>query len=601
MFRGKQLKKSVLLLLLLLLFATACSIASNISDVMGSEPTLPVPTVTQRRSTAAAISAATTTTTDSVTRASVPSSPTSTPDPSTVTPIPSPVPPDLSIRAADIYLYPVPTIFAGQKVTFQLLPFVPENVEPVEVSVRILVDDAEIVADSLVGRSHLSGEAVGLFQWAWDTTGRIGSHQVQIELDWQDTIQEGDENPDNNEVTLAVTVHDPQTQPASSANAIWKTAESGCCQVHVASGTAADRDLPQLLDAVDAAVRQATNRLGEPAQQRLDVYLIDRIIGQGGYAGSGMVVSYLDRDYANNNLHQVLVHEAVHLLDRQFAPQRIGFFTEGLAVWASDGHYQPEDINLAAAALLESGHYVPLQQLINRFYPVQHEIGYLEAAGIVTYLVDNFGWPRFRTFYSDTIPSEGQTLAEMVDLKLREHYGMSLEILETEWLSYLESLPWDRLELMKVQTMIRYYNTMRRYQLEYDPTAHFMRAWLPSPRSVQENGSPSDLSGHPETLINVTLEVMLQAAGEAMSARDYNRANVLLGSVERVLTNQRQFIDPFAVNYWEIVNILSDQGYEVHRVNLRGDKATVVVSPVDSVVLDELQMEMDEQAWTRSN
>jgi hypothetical protein len=44
-----------------------------------------------------------------------------------------------------------------------------------------------------------------------------------------------------------------------------------------------------------------------------------------------MVVSYVDRRYAGGGLHELLVHEATHILDQQFAPQRISFLAEGLA------------------------------------------------------------------------------------------------------------------------------------------------------------------------------------------------------------------------------------------------------------------------------
>ena len=58
--------------------------------------------------------------------------------------------------------------------------------------------------------------------------------------------------------------------------------------------------------------------------------------------------------------------------------------------YASGGHYKSEDVDQAAAALITLDEFVPLKQLIDRFYPVQHEAGYLEAAGLVNYLRNNF-------------------------------------------------------------------------------------------------------------------------------------------------------------------------------------------------------------------
>jgi hypothetical protein len=525
---------------------------------------------------------------------------TDTPVP-TLAPTPTPRPPDLSLAASDVYLYPVPSIFAGDKVTFQIFPHVPDNVAPDEVTVQVLIDGATIVDGALGGRSHLSGEVVGLFEWAWNTTGLLGTHELQVLLDPEDSIRVGDEDPENNQVVLTVSVHDRDGLPPNETNAIWKRAESACCNVHVVSGTAADRDLPELLAAIDSAMQQAISKLNEQPRRKFDVYLIDRVIGQGGYAGSALVVSYLDRDYASNDLHQVLVHEAVHLLDRQFAPQRISFLAEGLAVWASDGHYKQEDLNLAAAALLELEHFVPVERLINQFYPVQHEIGYIEAGGLVTYMVETYGWPRFRNFYSEVTQDDEGTLADTFDAKLRSHFNTSLDELESSWQAYLRALPQNREVVADVQTTIRYYETMRRYQMLYDPTAHFLIAWLPSPNGVQETGNPADLTRHPKTALNVTLEIMLQAAGDVLHDGDHDRANVILNSIARVLDREGHFIDPLAISYWNIVQTATSMGYEVHQVTLTGNEAAVIVAQSDTTTLTRIDMILQGQEWMLSD
>ena len=204
-------------------------------------------------------------------------------------------------------------------------------------------------------------------------------------------------------MTLNRTVEVASGQAALDAAATWQTTEIACCFVHVVSDTAAARDLPTLLPLLESAVVQSANRMAIRPSQKLNVYLIDRIVGQGGFAGTDMVVSYVDRRYAGGSVYELLVHEATHILDQQFAPRRITFLAEGLAVWASGGHYKAEDLNQRAAALLATGSYVPLAQLIDDFYPVQHEIGYLEAAGFITHLIERNGWGTFKEFYSDCL------------------------------------------------------------------------------------------------------------------------------------------------------------------------------------------------------
>ena len=224
--------------------------------------------------------------------------------------------PDLAIQNDDVFLYPVPSIYAGEQVTFQVVAHVPPNVDPQTVSVHVLVDYQDVAEGTLSAR-NLAGDAVGLFEWAWDTTNETGEHLVHVILDRYDIIVEGDENRDNNQVELTVAVLDPASLPANERNATWVMAETDCCTIHVVSGTAAYRDLPELLVQVETAVHQAAFHLEETLSQKVDVYLVDRVIGQGGYAGNAVVISYLDRQYASGGFEQVLVHEAIHIIDRE--------------------------------------------------------------------------------------------------------------------------------------------------------------------------------------------------------------------------------------------------------------------------------------------
>lgn len=346
---------------------------------------------------------------------------------------------------------------------------------------------------------------------------------------------------------------------------------------------------------------QAASRVEEELNRKIDVYLIDRVIGQGGYAGNAIVISYLDRQYASQGFEQVLVHEAVHIVDRQFAPDRITFLAEGLAVWGSGGHYKPENLSPRAAALVALGQYVPLAQLIDNFYPVQHEIGYLESAGFVDYLIDTYGWPGFKQFYADVSAADAPTMSQAMDLNLQQYFGVTLAQAEANWLAYLATLPEDRNMLIDLQTTIRYFNVMRHYQRAYDPTAYFLTAWLPYPGSLKTEGNPADLTRHPQGEVNVTLEVMLQAADVALRAGDYNKANVLLDSVTRVLDNDGVFIDPLAASYLNLVRSLTSQGYEVQQVLLNGDRAEVMVSEAHTAVLTPLTLVLSGQNWVLSH
>ena len=503
---------------------------------------------------------------------------------------------DLALDAADVVLYPVPVIYAGDTVTFQLLPHVPDALSVGDVNASIYVDGVQIVGGPL-DRRNWNGQAEGIYEWAWDTTGLEGEHQIEVVLDPDDAVQSGDENPGNNRVALNMKIEVASGQAARDAAATWQTQEIACCFVHVVSGTAAARDLPALLPLLESAVTQAASRLAIMPSQKLHVYLIDRVVGQGGFAGTDMVVSYADRRYAGGGLYELLVHEAAHILDQQFAPQRISFLAEGLAVWVSGGHYKPEDLKQRSAALLAAERYVPLAQLIDDFYPVQHEIGYLEAAGFVTYLVERGGWSTFKEFYSDTSSDDGPTLSAAVDANLQRYYGAPLAQIETDWLATLRSIPVDPAAVDDLRTTIRYYDLARRYQEIYDPTAHYLSAWLPHPTQVREFGNPADLTRRPEEEMNVTLEVMLVAADTAARAGDYTRANVILDSVENILDNNGTIIDPMATSYLRIVRAAAEYGYELHAVTLSGVTAQATATQAPDTRLKNLVMEQRGASW----
>lgn len=504
--------------------------------------------------------------------------------------------PDLAINYTDLILHPVPKIYAGDKVTFQLLPHVPDNLHVNEVMAAILVDGVQVAGGPL-DRRNWNGQAEGVYEWAWDTTGLSGDYRIEVVLDPGDAIQAGDEDPSNNTISIIATVHVPTGQAARDLTATWETMETNCCVLHVVSDTAAARDLGSLAPLLEQAVAQAANRLGVTPSQKLHVYFIDRIVGQGGFAGTDMVVSYVDRRYAGGGFYELLVHEAAHILDQQFAPQRISFLAEGLAVWVTGGHYKVEDLKQRSAALLALGQYVPLASLISDFYPVQHEIGYLEAAGFVSYLIERGGWNTFRDFYSEVSADDGPTLADAVDVNLQRYYGATLAQIEAEWMAALQSVPVDPAAVDDLRTTIRYYNVARHYQEIYDPTAHYLSAWLPHPTQVREFGNPADLTRRPEEEINIMLEVMLTAADTALRGGDFSRANVILDSVNNILNNNGAIIDPMATSYLNIVRAAAEYGYELHTVDLQGNVAYAMATQAPYIKLVRLVMEQRGTDW----
>jgi hypothetical protein len=522
------------------------------------------------------------------------SPPTATATPPLPTSTPTPPPPDIAISAADIFIYPVPTVYEGDRLTIQIMPSVPDSIVPESVSVHLLINGEETAVSTLDNR-NLAGQPLALFQWV--TTADAGAYEIRVILDRDNRLLAAPRSGTHNEASRTITVEEARRLSRQEAEATWVQTETNCCIIHAVSGTAAYRDLPRLVPRIETAVQTAANRLDEPPARKIDVYLVDRIIGQGGYAGAAMVIAYSDRMYNGGQLDQMLIHEATHVIDRQFAPRRIASLAEGVAVWVSGGHYKPEDIEERMAALLALGYYVPLTDLFNNFYPVQHEIGYLQAAALVDYLVNQRGWGRFRSFYSSVTAENSLTPAQSIDRNLQTHYETSLAALEADWLAHLQTIqPSDRV-IADLQTSLRYYDTMRSYQLAYDPAAHFLNAWLPAPGAVREQGNPADLNRRPQSETHLALETMFVAADAALQAGDFGRANVLLDSIARVIENEGAFLDPLAINYLNIVRTVQDLDYIPHQIAIEGNRATALVTISGQTNLIQLNLLLRGSRW----
>ncbi|MEM8856855.1 MAG: hypothetical protein AAGD96_00955 [Chloroflexota bacterium] len=517
--------------------------------------------------------------------------------PPTDTSTPLPVEDELFIEAGQLNLYPAGPIYVGDQVTFQLGVSIPDDVLPDWVVIDVLINGEEFTRQT-INASNLGRERVLLLPRSWDTTNYQGVNTITFWADPTDQIQDGDENPDNNIINFEVTVLGENPLSEFSENQEWIVRETEFARVHVVSGTAAHRDIQQLLVLTDESIQKASIALREVPRRTYDVYFIEKVIGQGGYAGGSMVVSYSDRNYSGGRIEEVLVHETIHLLDQQISTSgRLTFLAEGLAVWGSGGHYKPEDLNGRAAALVATGFYIPLPQIIDNFYPVQHEIGYLEAGAFVQYLVETYGWDKFRELYSTFKNAPDGQNAVQLDQYLLSIYGKTLVQIEQEWLTKLGEMTLDKNIVADLNGTIRFYNIMRRYQANHDPTAYFLEAWLPRPNLLRDTGTTAELSRRPELPINLVLEVMLTEAEILLRSGNFRQAEVLMGSIERALDNQNNFIDPLGASYNEITLQAYDRGYEVQRILLDGQNATAVYTINNESQLYTLKFTRERENW----
>lgn len=551
---------------LLILVLSACRASDRLADTLRTqEPPTPVPSPTLLPTPV----------------------PSSTPLPPSATPTFTPTPPTPSAtprtptatpegrEGFNLILHPDGGLYAGDRVSLEVIAPPGADLRGKSVLVEVHGPGETRLGPEQFGRFGIGGRYQATLWWAWDTRGlEPGDYSLDFSI-----------QPEGAAWTESVTLLPPEDLPPPEPEARWATSETDCCLVYYITGTHAERDLAQLEELLDEQAENAARLLETGFEQPVEVFFVPRVLGHGGFASREISVSYLDRNYAGNDPDLVLHHEMVHILDGRLGGElRPSFLVEGLAVYLSGGHFKPEPLFPRAAALLDLGLYVPLSELAEDFYPVQHETGYLEGSALIEYMVDTWGWERFSDFFRNIPrPSEEEDagVLEALDVALEEHFGLTLEELEQDFLAALEEYPLTPELRSDVRLTIEFYDTVRRYQQRLDPSAYFLTAWLPPAEEMRERGIVADFLRHPEEPANLALEALLVDADAHLRAADYDRTSALLEAVNAALEGFERGVsdpfeaDPLAADAFAIVQVLLEQGYEPQRIQLHGDTARV--------------------------
>jgi hypothetical protein len=520
----------VALLALLMLGLISCRAAGllSITDTGAEEragTTHLIPTSAMPEASPAATDTPNVTATPVFTATILPSpSPTTEPSP---TSSPDPI---FSVR-----YHPDHALYVGDQVSWEVIA--PDVVDVSGQAVTVWVNElsAEPFGPLEFGSFGIQGRMQATFTWVWDTAGlEPGPYTLTYSVEpsgyqWEETIF----------------LHPQAALPQPEPYASWSVAENNCCVVYYISGTEAERDLDRLLDQMDEIAQSVAERMETQLDEPVIVTLLPRVLGHGGFASDGISISYLDRNYAGSFFEMVLHHEMVHILDSRMGGElRPTILVEGLAVYLSGGHFKPEPILPRAAALLflpdqesgsELGWYEELIPLTDDFYPAQHEIGYLQAAALVKFMIDTWGWDSYNNFYRDIQPHPSGSHAQAIEVALLKHFEISFVELEQMFLEELRRQEVTAEDIQDVRLTVEYYDSVRRYQQELDSSAYFMTAWLVDRRVMQERGIVADYVRRPIAPENILLEEMLVEAHRHLLNGDYAAANLALEHVNAEL------------------------------------------------------------------
>ena len=492
--------------------------------------------------------------------------PTLTPLPTptlTPSPVPTAVPVGPGLELNSVQFFPWP-LYPGDWVSVSINPRVSADVTGPMTLTWALDDDAILMAP--VGFEGLDARLRARFYWAW----RVPETTAAIPLTFTLLLPPDafDPNPADNTLTVSIAPLPVESFHAPEPEAKWVSAELPGVRLHYLTGTAAERDLDVIAAEVAAAYTDVGARFGfSAAGDLLDIYLLDRVIGHGGYASSDWAaITYTDRQYAPSNMGMVLRHELTHRLDAALgchaAPSVV---REGLAVYVAGGHYWAGSPVLDTAALRASAHYIPLAQLADDFYTHQHEVSYREAGAFIGYIVEHFGWEGLETFCHTTLSGEWKDATAQLGAGLRALGEADWEPFEKTWEAWLDAQPAPSEALPRLEAELRLMETLRAYQRGYDPGAHFLEGILFSPQDGAQWDITADFVRRPHEAEAVALELLLAMAQEAIAGDAVAAVARPLAAVEGALANGFPQTG-LAADVRAIVAAALAQGYEPYRL-----------------------------------
>lgn len=421
-----------------------------------------------------------------------------------------------------VITHPDGPLYVGDQVSFEVFAPV-SNADGETVEITFNGQSLGVASFSPFG---IGQREQATFWWVWDTRGlEAGAQTITFTtsngVSWDETIS----------------LRPADKVPPPEPNAAWASTTTDCCTLYYITGTDAERDLATLAALADEESVLVAAELGTSVQQGMTIVFMPRLIGHGGFAASAVYVTYYDGNVIGNDMDILFHHEFVHFYDSAVGGSYFpSLFQEGLAVYLSGGHFKPEPLGPRAAALLDLDWYIPLQTLANDFYNQQHDIGYLEAGALVQYLVETYGMGAFNEFYRTIpVPNGMTTDWDVIDASLQDSYGITFADLETAYLDYLRTQPvTDDIRADLVLT-VDFFDTLRRYQEELDPSAYFLTAWLPDGESMRQRGIVADFTRYPSGWDNRLVEALLFRARTDLFAGDYDGAERALKWTNRVL------------------------------------------------------------------
>ncbi|MCL7453980.1 MAG: hypothetical protein M8467_13135 [Anaerolineae bacterium] len=404
---------------------------------------------------------------------------------------------------------------------------------------------------------------------------------TSVELDYWWLVQDtaGDQVRAGGVAILGPNLRSLVTPPAPEPALVdftWGLSETGHFELYYVPDRAAERDRFEIGALAEDSLDRMGSTLAMDFDEQMSIYLVPRVFWQGGaaYGDKIQLISYLDRNYTGIETWSYFTHEGTHalaqdlLLPKENGGGPDGVLVEGLAVWASRGHYRIEPLDAWAAVVASSDEYLPLADLREGpFYDFQHETAYVEAGSFTRFLVERYGLDKLKELYGLATGDEMHD-----DALVRELYGQGYAELEAAWLDYLAGLQPTREQAETWTLKVRSFDLMRRYQTELDPDARTLPG---SPPPEWTSDTLKIFTRRLQAPANVVLETALTAAQQRIYSGDLRGAAALLDDVEVALDLGGRFTRPSLTARQDVVDLVAAQDRAVLRADARAYQETL--------------------------
>jgi hypothetical protein len=450
----------------------------------------------------------------------------------------------LPLAELDLWAFPGPDHYEGDVLTFQV-PIGGFGAYSLG-ETAISVDGVPLDLEPDLRRDPLLGDVL-IFPNAFDTAGAVGGHWVKVSARL---------TPERHiNLTQRIVIQPEAGRPRQELATRWAIERTECCNVTYLEESAAARDLDRVVAVIDESARQAEEHFGLTLP-RVDFVLIDRLWGNGGYAGKEVVVSYLDRDYSpgrGSTFQQTVLHELAHAITDQIEHATPWPLLEGAAVQFTGGHFKPEPIGARARALDERGDLPSIVELFENFSEMQHESRYVAAGALTEYIVATYGFHALVDVLDSDLDLAG---AEWLDVAVDEALDIDLVVLQagfTNWVATHDPTS----QAKDLALTIDLQEARRAFQVAHDPYPNFFGY-----PSVAETGQDALAMRDPQSPRLVAVEALIGYAQDLIITGDLEAAAHAVAEVKRVVEDGTVGVG-LSAEFLAVAEALDDAGYEL--------------------------------------